>query len=89
MEPATADNIAKAIIEQMKASGHTLWIDPETHAAQHEFISELIQERKERKERRKRIEERVVGSVLLSAIVGLVTLLGAGSLGWLREHLLR
>lgn len=85
MEPATADNIAKAIIDQMKASGHTLWIDPETHAAQHEFIAELIRERKERMERRRRIEEKIAGSVILSALLLLVGLIGAGALEWLRR----
>ena len=86
MEHVNADTIAKAIIDQMKASGHTLWIDPETHAAQHEFISELIQERKERKERRKRIEEKIAGSFILSGLLLIVGLIGAGALEWLRRH---
>ena len=83
------NQLAKAILEEMKAGGHTLWIDPETHAEQHQFISQLIADRAERAERRKRIEERVAGSLVLSLIVGLVTLLGAGSMEWLRTHLLK
>lgn len=79
--------IAKALVEEMKRHGHAMWIDPEIHSVQHEFIAEMIKERKERQERRKRIEEKIAGSVLLSIIVGLVVLLGAGSMEWLRTHL--
>jgi len=82
----TADDIAHSIIAQMKESGHTLWIDPETHATQHEFIAELIEERRERNARRKRIEEKIAGSVILSGLLLLVGLIGAGALEWLRKH---
>lgn len=83
----TADHIARSIIEQMKESGHALWIDPETHAAQHEFIAELITERRERNARRQRIEEKIAGSVILSAILLVIGFIGAGALEWLRSHL--
>lgn len=79
--------LAKAIVLEMKEHGHALWIDPEVHAAQHEFIAQMIEDRKERVARRKRIEEKIAGSVVLSAIVFVVGLLGAGTLSYLREHL--
>lgn len=79
--------LAKAIVDEMKANGHALWLDPEQHAVQHEFIAQMIEERKERSARRKRIEERIAGSLVLSAIVGLVALLGAGAMEWIRTHL--
>lgn len=83
----TADAIARSIITQMKESGHALWIDPETHALQHEFIAELIRERKEAKARRERIKEKIAGSVILSALLLIIGLIGAGALEWLRKHL--
>lgn len=76
-----------AIVVQGMKDHHAIWIDPEVHADQHEFIALLMQERKDRVERRKAIEDKIAGSLILSLIVGIVTLLGAGSLQWLREHL--
>ena len=86
MNNTTAKEIATAIIEQMKEGGHTLWIDPETHADQHEFIAEMILERKERKARRQRIEEKIAGSVILSGIIFIIGLIGAGFIQWLKEQ---
>jgi hypothetical protein len=81
------NQLAKAILEEMKAGGHTLWIDPETHAEQHQFIAELIADRKERNDRRKRIEEKIAGSLILSTLLVIVGFIGAGALEWLRKHL--
>ena len=81
------NQLAKAIINEMKEGGHTLWIDPETHAEQHKFIAELIADRKERNERRKRLEEKVAGSVILSTLLVIVGFIGVGALEWLRKHL--
>lgn len=78
--------IAARVVEGMK-NHHAIWIDPETHAEQHEFISLLWDERKEKAARRKAIEDKIAGSLLLSLIVGAVTVMGAGSLQWLRDHL--
>jgi len=86
MTTTTAKEIADAVIEQMKEGGHALWIDPETHANQHEFIAEMIAERKERKARRQRIEEKVAGSIILSGIIFVIGLIGAGFIQWLQEH---
>lgn len=85
--PYDPSALAKALVEEMKRHGHALWIDPETHAAQHEFVTQLIAERAERVARRKRIEEKIAGSVLLSMLLALVTLLGAGAMEWMRKHL--
>ena len=84
MEPKV---LARAIIEEMKESGHALWIDPETHAEQHQFIAELIADRKERNDRRRRIEEKIAGSLILSTLLVIVGFIGAGALEWLRKHL--
>ena len=81
------NQLAKAILEEMKAGGHTLWIDPETHAEQHQFIAELIADRKERNDRRRRIEEKIAGSLILSTLLVVVGFIGAGALEWLRKHL--
>jgi len=80
------DKLANAIVAGMK-NHHAIWIDPETHSEQHEFIAILMQERKERAERRKAIEDKIAGSLLLSLIVGTIMLLGSGSMQWLRDHI--
>ena len=76
---------AQAVVEEMKGSGRAVWVDPATHAEQHEFIAEMIAERRERAARRKRVEEKIAGSLVLSAIVGLITLLGSGVLNWINK----
>ena len=85
MEYPNPQDFAKAFVQEMRDSGHGLWVDPEIHAEQHEFIAEMIAERKERAERRKRIEERIAGSLVLSAIMALIGVLGAGFLDWVRR----
>lgn len=87
MNQINPHELAQALIQEMKDSGHAFWIDPETHAEQHKFIAELIADRKERSERRKRIQEKIAGSFILSGLLLLVGLLGAGALEWLRKHL--
>ena len=85
MDPLDPKLLAVALVEEMKAHGHALWIDPETHAEQHEFIAQMILERKERMARRKRVEEMVAGSLVLSTILVCISLLGAGILVWVRK----
>lgn len=85
MEYPNPQDFAKALVQEMRDSGHALWIDPETHAEQHQFIAEMIAERKERAARRKRMEERIAGSLVLSAILTLIGLLGVGFLDWVRR----
>ena len=86
-EKISAKEIAAEVIREMKESGHALWIDPETHATQHEFIAEMIAERKERGARRKRIEEKIAGSIILSGVLFLVGLIGAGFIQWVQTHI--
>lgn len=81
------DKLADAIIQKMKEGHHAVWLDPETHASQHEFLRMMMDERAERIARRKRIEEKIAGSVILSAIVVIVGLIGAGALNYLRDNL--
>lgn len=87
MNTVSPQDLAKAILHEMKEGGHTLWIDPETHAEQHQFIAELIADRKERNERRKRLEEKIAGSLILSGLIVVVGFIGAGALEWLKKHL--
>lgn len=88
MEPTlTAQQIAQAVIEELKVSGHSTWVDSETHALQHQFIAEMIAERKEQMAKRERIKEKVAGSVILSTLLLIVGLIGAGALDWLRKHI--
>jgi hypothetical protein len=79
--------LAQGIVDEMKLHGHALWIDPEIHAMQHEFIAQLVKEREDKVERRKRMEERIAGSLVLSALLGVITLLGVGVLSWVRNQL--
>lgn len=85
-EEVDLDRLAIALVDRMK-NHHAIWIDPETHAEQHEFLVILMRERRERAERRKAIEDKIAGSLLLSLIVGVIVLLGSGMMQWLREHL--
>lgn len=86
MTETELNQMAAMVVQGMKEH-HAIWIDPETHAEQHEFITLLWEERKEKAARRKALEDRIAGSLILSVVVGAVTLLGSGSLSWLREHL--
>lgn len=82
----TAQQIAQAVIEELKGSERSAWIDSEAHALQHQFIVELIAERKERMARRERIKEKIAGSFILSTLLLIIGLIGAGALDWLRKN---
>lgn len=81
------DELAELIVDKMKRDNRALWIDPEIHSEQHRFIAEMIEERKERHARRARIAEKIAGSVILSGLVFLVTIIGASAIQWLKSHL--
>ena len=81
------DALADKLVDRLKEHHHTLWLDPETHSTQHEFIQMLIVEREERKARRKALEDKIAGSLLLSAVMGLIYLVGSGAMDWIRSHL--
>lgn len=81
------DQLAEAIIHKMKADHHAVWLDPETHAAQHEFLRVLMEERADRIARHKRIEEKIAGSLILSAMLVVIGFIGAGAMAWLRKNL--
>jgi len=84
MEPK---ELAQAIIEEMKISGHAFWVDPKTHAEQHEFIAMIIKAQHARDARRERIKEKLAGSLVISTVLVMLGLIGAGTLQWLRNHL--
>ena len=86
-QPIDVDALADTIITRMKHEHHVFWVDPEAHAEQHEFLALLMKDRAEKLARRKRIEEKIAGSVLLSTILVLIGLIGAGALGWLRDKI--
>ena len=83
----TAQQIAQAVIEEIKSSGHSSWVNSEAHALQHQFIAELITERKERMAKRERIKEKIAGSVILSTLFLIIGLIGAGALDWAKRHI--
>lgn len=87
MAEREVEELAEAIIRKMVADHHTLWLDPETHAAQHEFIKLLMEERADRIARHKRIEEKIAGSLILSAVLVVIGFIGAGAMAWLRKNL--
>lgn len=87
MEERHVEQLADAIIQKMKAEHHVIWVDPETHAEQHGFLALLMAEREEKIARRKRIEEKIAGSLILSAVLLLVGFVGAGAMAWLRKNL--
>ena len=79
--------LADTIITKMKEEHHIFWIDPEIHSTQHEFIQILIDERKEREARRARLKEKIAGSLILSGIIFIIGLIGAGFLNLIKVHL--
>ena len=81
------EELAEAIIKRLKEGHHAVWLDPETHAAQHEFIKLLMEERADRIARHKRIEEKIAGSLILSAMLVVIGFIGAGAMAWLRKNL--
>lgn len=81
------EELAEAIIKRLKEEHHTVWLDPETHASQHEFLKMLMDERGDRIARRKRIEERIAGSLILSLMLVVIGFIGAGVMTWLRKNL--
>lgn len=81
------DQLADAIVRRLKDQHHAIWIDPETHAAQHEFLKAFMEERAEQAARRKRIEEKIAGSLILSTILVVIGFIGAGAMAWLRKNL--
>jgi hypothetical protein len=83
----SADEIADALIKKMREEKHTLWMDPETHSQQHEFIQVLIDERAEKLRRHKALEDKVMGTVVVGSVLAVLGLIGAGSLDWLKEHI--
>lgn len=85
MDNVYIDKLAEAVVQKMKDDHHAVWLDPETHASQHEFLKLVMEERAERIARRKRIEEKIAGSVILTALAFVVTLLGVGFMEWLRS----
>ena len=87
MTPEQTEKLASELITQIKANHHDFWLDPEKHAEQHDFIQILIEERKEKLARAQRIKEKIAGSLILSGILALVGLIGAGALDWLKLHL--
>ena len=79
------DTPKEYFVEEVRKVVHELIGDD--HPDQHQFITMLMDERKDRLERRKAIQDKIAGSLILSMIVGLVALLGAGALDWLRVAL--
>ena len=84
MEPISAQSIAHEVVAQMREEIHAMGIYPETHAR---FVAELIAEREESRQRRKRIADNIAGSVVISALLVIIGLIGSGVLGWLRRSL--
>ncbi len=87
MSEKDVQQLADAIIQKMKEEHHVFWVDPQTHAEQHGFLAMLIAEREEKAARRKRIEEKIAGSMILSALLILVGIIGSGAMAWLRKNL--
>ena len=84
MEQISAQAIAQAVVAQMREEVQAMGIYPETHAR---FVAELIAEREDRRQRRKRIEDNIAGSVVISTLLVIVGVVGAGVLEWLRKSL--
>ena len=83
----SAEEIAKAILEKLGNENHAFWPDPVMHSEQHEFLKMLMAERVEKLARRKAIQDKIAGSLILSSILGLVAMIGAGVIDYIKVHL--
>jgi len=81
------DQIADAVVRKMKEEKHALWLDPETHSEQHEWLRALMEDRAAKLARRQAIQDKIAGSLILGAVLMLVGLIGAGTISWVKEHL--
>ena len=81
------DQIADAVVRKMKEEKHALWLDPETHAEQHEWLRMLMEDRASKLKRRQALQDKIAGSLILGAVLMLVGLIGAGTISWVKEHL--
>ena len=81
------DQIADAIVRKMKEEKHALWLDPETHSEQHEWLRMLMEDRASKLKRRQALQDKIAGSLILGAVLMLVGLIGAGTISWVKEHL--
>lgn len=81
------DRLAEAVVSKLKSAHHAVWLDPETHSQQHEFLKMLMADRAEKIARRKRLEEKIAGSLILSALIIVVGFIGAGAMAWIRRNL--
>lgn len=87
MTPEQVDEIATALVCKIREQHHTLWLDSETHSNQHEFIKMLIQEKEDKIARREAIADKIAGSLILSFLLAIITLLGVGAMTYLRNYL--
>lgn len=83
-----AAELAKQIVEAMKASHSGVWIDPETHAEEHRQFREFLRLQREteekRRDRRERLLDRVVGSAVVTGLLALVGFIGKATIKYLQ-----
>ncbi len=77
--------LAQALIAEVKASQESFGVNPEIHAQQHAFITAMIQKEENRRLFWIGMKEKIVGSVVLSALLFIVSALGYAALKWLEE----
>lgn len=84
--PLTDDDyrkIAQHIAAELKIERHAWWVEPETHAEQHQFLKRWM-EREEKRERFwNKVKQTVTGWIVISVIGGLVVMIGMGVTQWI------
>lgn len=71
------ERIAKELHARLKAEQALHWIEPESHAEQHKYISEWMKARADRRAMWRRIRENVIGWFIIVVIGGGVTFIGS------------
>jgi len=87
IQPSDVDRIATALHAKLRHEREANWIEPETHAEQHRFITEWLEERRRRHESWRRIKESVIGWIIITCIGGLFFAAGIGVYNWLAQRL--
>lgn len=81
------DRIATLLHQKLRAEREAHWIEPETHAEQHRFLTEWLDDRRRRRQSWQRVKESVLGWLIITVIGGALLAAGTGVYQWLVEKL--
>jgi hypothetical protein len=94
MDDEAIQKIVTAVMAAMDARHESQRLSATEHDSHHRLIQIMIEERQmlidrkvQRMARMERIADKIMGTVLLGAVLTVLGLIGAGALDWVRMHL--